>query len=497
MSPPSSPAQAPGARPDPSAPPALSLLGAAVRYGAVTALAPLDLALRAGERVAIVGPSGAGKTTLLKLLNTTLAPTEGTVAVLGEEPALLSARALRRLRARIGTVHQQLHLVPQATVFQNVVAGRLGRATLAGALAALLSRREAAAVRALLAEVGIPEKLHERLDRLSGGEQQRVAIVRTLHQAPELVLADEPLSAVDPERASELAALLARAYAGRTLVVSTHRIEPLLPHVDRVIGLRRGELAFDLPAERVRLADLSRVYRSERAEAGPGSGARARAGGAPAAGAVEPAGLLTLAASSTPAETVVPPALRRFVRLYPNVRLHLVQGGSAAVEAAVREGKAELGFVGARPLADGLEQTLVADDEIIAAAAPALDLGPLPLALEDLARAPRVEREAGSGTRAVLEDHLRGLGVTLPPAVLEAEGLAALRAAAISGVGLAFVSRRAVADDLATGLLRVVPVAGLEIPRHVFAIHRPAPSPAARAFLEVARACAGAPGSEP
>jgi len=252
-------------------------------YGAFRALQPLELEIRAGERVALVGPSGAGKTTALRLLATTLAPSEGRVEVLGEDPARLGARALRRLRARVGTIHQELHLVPQSTTFQNVVAGRLGRTTLAGALALLVSRREVTEVRELLAALGIADKLFERVDLLSGGERQRVAIARTLHQDPELVLADEPLSSVDPERASDVAALLSRAFAGRTLVVSTHHIDPLLPHVDRVVGLRAGELAFDVPSSRLRPNDLAALYRGERCDGAAGTGAavRERPGGKP------------------------------------------------------------------------------------------------------------------------------------------------------------------------------------------------------------------------
>jgi phosphonate transport system ATP-binding protein len=472
----------------PAGEPAASLRGAARRFGQAFALGPVDLEVRAGERLAVVGPSGAGKTTLLRLLNTSLAPSEGRVEVLGADPARVSASALRRLRARIGTVHQQLHLVTQASVLQNVVAGRLGRRTLLGALGALVSRREVAEVGALLEGVGIADKILERVDRLSGGEQQRVAIARTLHQAPELVLADEPFSSVDPARAAGIAALLARAFAGRTFVVSTHRIEPLLPHVDRVVGLRGGTIAFDVPTERLRLADLAHLYRAR-----AGEGGRSASRAAPARGDL-PAGLLRIAASNTPSEVLLPAAIRRFARGYPGVRLALVQAGSAAVQEAVRSGSAEIGFVGARTPDPVLEVVDVAEDEIVVVAAPALALGDEPLSAPDLARLPRVDREPGSGTAAVAAEHLANMGVVLEPgtAALEAGSLAALRAAAVSGVGIAFVSRRAVEDELATGSLRIVAVQGLSIPRSFCAVHRREPglSPAARAFLEVVRASA-------
>ena len=173
---------------------------AAMQYGSRYALHPLSLTIRPGERVAVVGPSGAGKSTLLRLLATALQPTEGSIEVLGRSVDGLSSRALRRLRARIGTVHQQLHLVAQASVMQNVISGRLGSLSLPRALAALVSRAEAERVAAVLDQVGIADRLHERVDRLSGGEQQRVAIARALYQDPEIVIADEPVASVDPAR---------------------------------------------------------------------------------------------------------------------------------------------------------------------------------------------------------------------------------------------------------------------------------------------------------
>jgi phosphonate transport system ATP-binding protein len=244
--------------------PAIVLRGVGRSYGEQVALRPLTLEIGRGERVAIVGPSGAGKSTLLSLLNTSLAPSAGELEVLGARVARLSPRPLRRLRSRIGTIYQQLLLVPQASVMHNVVAGRLGRLTLAQALLALVSRREAERVRALLDQVGIADKIFERVDRLSGGEQQRVAIARALYQDPDLIIADEPLASVDPARAAEIVALLERAFVGRALVISTHRIEPLLAHVDRVIGLKLGALAFDRPSAAVTLDDLAHLYESSR-----------------------------------------------------------------------------------------------------------------------------------------------------------------------------------------------------------------------------------------
>ncbi len=474
-----------------AAAPALALQGASKRYGDLEALAPTTLAIAPGERVAIVGPSGAGKTTLLAILNTSLAPTAGGVEVLGRGVAALSPRALCRLRSRVGTIYQQLWLVPRATVMQNVVAGRLGRLSLGRALLALASRREAERVSAVLAGLGIADKLHERVDRLSGGEQQRVAIARALYQDPEVVIADEPLASVDPTRAADIAALLARTFAGRTLVVSTHRIEPLLPHVTRVVGLREGTVAFDRPASAVTVEDLSRLYASRR--------------GAPAesprqlvpAGAEAPAGAVAIGASTTPGEFVLPRVVRAFVAAHPGVRVTLSVRDSAEIAADLLAGRADVGFVGARSPHPELHFEDFAEDEIVLVAAPSLAvLPPGGVAAAAVAQLPRVDREAGSGTRAVVEDTFRNLGFPLDPAsaVLEVGSLSGVKTAAASGLGVAFVSRAAVQDDVDAGRLRVVALDGVRIPRRFFVAWRKdrPPGLAARAFLEVARASGGA-----
>ena len=243
------------------------------RYGDFEALRDVSLTIRAGERVGLIGPSGAGKSTLLSLLNTARFPSSGSLRVLGEDPVRLSTRNLRRLRARVGTVHQSLDLVPQSSAFQNVVAGRLGQLSIFGALWALVSRREAAQVARLLARLGIADKIYERCDRLSGGEQQRVAIARVLHQSPEVLLADEPLASVDPARSVEIVQLLLRAAEGRTLVVSTHQLEPVLDQLTRVIGLRQGQVHFDKQVSELTAQDLASLYALSgegRASAAPG-----------------------------------------------------------------------------------------------------------------------------------------------------------------------------------------------------------------------------------
>lgn len=237
-----------------------------VRFGDFQALADIDLQIRAGERIALVGPSGAGKSTLISLLNGTLLPTQGQVTVLGQDLTRLHPRALRQLQHRIGAIYQQFHLVNNLRVIHNINAGRLGRWSLLKAAVSLVWPLETQAAAQALAQVGIPEKLYERTDQLSGGQQQRVALARVLVQNPEAILADEPISNLDPERGREIMDLLRdlSQSSGKTLVTSLHAFEFALSHYQRIIGLRAGRLLFDLPVEAVTAGRVEELYRIER-----------------------------------------------------------------------------------------------------------------------------------------------------------------------------------------------------------------------------------------
>lgn len=243
----------------------LRLQGVRVAYGNRMALDGVDLSVRRGERVALVGPSGAGKSTLLGLGNGTVVPTQGRVDVLGVEPRAVSPGALRKLRARIGSVHQQLHLVGPLPVVHNVNAGRLGAWGRLRALRSLLRPLQLDEARTALERVGIGPDLQMRTDRLSGGEQQRVALARLLVQDPELVLADEPVASLDPARAEDVMRLLCGLLEQptghrRTLVVSLHDFDLAVRHCDRVVALRQGRVVLDVPVEEVDEATRARIY---------------------------------------------------------------------------------------------------------------------------------------------------------------------------------------------------------------------------------------------
>ncbi|MDP9021129.1 MAG: ATP-binding cassette domain-containing protein [Actinomycetota bacterium] len=255
--------------PPPDATPAVVLDAVTHRYGDTHAVRDVDLSIAAGETVALVGPSGAGKTTVLRLIAGMLRPTAGRVSLHGQP--LQDLKPGQDLTGLVGMVQQRLDLVPQLSVKHNVQAGSLGRWSLARSLAALLLPVEQPAARAAVRRVGIDHKFHQRVSRLSGGEQQRVALARLLVQEPRIVLADEPVASLDPARADDLLALLARLAreSGNTLVASLHTPHLARRHFSRMVGLRDGRVVFDRPAEAVTAELLDDVYRlPDGAEAG-------------------------------------------------------------------------------------------------------------------------------------------------------------------------------------------------------------------------------------
>ncbi|MBD3222294.1 ATP-binding cassette domain-containing protein [bacterium] len=258
------------------APIAFTLAGVTVRFGDRVALDAVSLDVRAGERVALVGPSGSGKTTLLRLLNGSVRPVSGTVRAGDDDLASLSPAGLRALRADIGVVHQDLRLVPNLRVSQNVLAGGFGRQGLAGAMRAMWRPRRGDLERAhaLLARVGIADRLFERVDRLSGGQQQRVAVARALYQDPGVLLADEPVSAVDPARARDTVALLTDICIerGLTLVMSLHNLDLAREFFPRLVGLRDGAIRFDGAPSRLEGSAYRELYRLPHAGGGPDGG---------------------------------------------------------------------------------------------------------------------------------------------------------------------------------------------------------------------------------
>lgn len=250
--------------PEQKSQPIFDLHHASRTFGAFPALEDISFDVHPGERVALVGSSGAGKSTLIRLLNGTLFPTSGEVRVLGQDLARLKPRQLRRVQGQIGTIYQQFHLVDNLRVVHNVNAGHLADWSFARSLASLVRPMQVEAAHDALVQVGIPEKLYERTDRLSGGQQQRVAIARVLVQDPAAILADEPISSLDPQISSEIMDLLLdlSRRSGKTLLSSLHAIDFALSHYERVIGLKAGRIFFDARADLVTPGMITALYRT-------------------------------------------------------------------------------------------------------------------------------------------------------------------------------------------------------------------------------------------
>ncbi|HLF50075.1 MAG TPA: phosphonate ABC transporter ATP-binding protein [Methylomirabilota bacterium] len=228
----------------------------------------ISLTVGRGEQVAVIGPSGAGKTTLFRMLNLTLRPTSGTLTIGGADVAALSDGEMRRHRRNIGTIYQQQNLVGRLRVVHNVLAGNLGRWSPLEALSSLVRPRGLEAAHRALSQVGIAEKLYARTDELSGGQQQRVAVARVLVQNPDIVLADEPVSSVDPSLAVVIVTLLRDlAHESRkTLLMNLHSVELALAYFPRVVGIRDGRITFDLSPDKVTDELLQGLYAGYRDE---------------------------------------------------------------------------------------------------------------------------------------------------------------------------------------------------------------------------------------
>lgn len=221
----------------------------------------VSFSVRAGEQVAIIGPSGAGKTTLLHLLACALEPAAGRVLLDNTDPWSVGKNDLRDIRRNLFLAPQVPPLPPRQRVVTAVLAGKLPRMGLWTSLRSLFYPIDTGAAHAALARFDLSEKLFERVDRLSGGERQRVGLARGLVSGANMFLVDEPLSALDPARAEQAMQTLAQAAREQnaTLISTLHQVDMALKHFPRIIGMREGEVAFDLPSAEVseqRLIDL-------------------------------------------------------------------------------------------------------------------------------------------------------------------------------------------------------------------------------------------------
>ena len=234
----------------------------AARAGAAPAVQGLSLQVAAGEQVAVIGPSGAGKTTLLQVLACALPPTQGSLLLDDTAPWAVPRAELQALRGRLFLAPQVPPLPPRQRVVTAVLAGRLPAMGLWASLRSLFYPTDIPAAHDALERFDLADKLFERVDRLSGGERQRVGLARAMLAPARLWLIDEPLSALDPSRSRQAITALTDVARERgvTLVATLHQVDAALAHFPRIVGLRDGALAFDLPASEVSRERLAWLY---------------------------------------------------------------------------------------------------------------------------------------------------------------------------------------------------------------------------------------------
>ncbi len=231
----------------------------------VLGLNDVNLEIQQGEFVAVIGLSGAGKSTLIRTVNKMIDITGGKLTVNGTDVSALSRRALRKFRRKIGMVFQSFNLVTRTSVINNVLSARVADMSFVRTLLGLYSKKDKLLALESLDKVGILEKAYTRADQLSGGQQQRVALARTLAQNPEIILADEPVAALDPVMADIVMEDFKRINREMniTVVINIHHVDLALQYADRVIGIRAGQIVYDGPTGEVNDDVLKQIYGRE------------------------------------------------------------------------------------------------------------------------------------------------------------------------------------------------------------------------------------------
>ena len=214
---------------------------------------------------AIIGPSGTGKSTLVRCINRLVEPTAGEILFLGKDLVRLSGTELRHARRHIGMVFQEYNLVERLSVIENVLCGRLGYMPVWRAWLRKFPPADVDHAFHLLDAVGLGEFATQRADRLSGGQRQRIGIARALMQDPDLMLADEPTSSLDPKTSVEIMDLIAQRAGERGIpaIVNIHNVELAKRFADRIIGMSKGDIVFDGPPGALRDSHLLQIYGGE------------------------------------------------------------------------------------------------------------------------------------------------------------------------------------------------------------------------------------------
>ena len=231
----------------------------------IPVLKGIDLDFAGHGMTAIIGPSGTGKSTLVRVINRLVDPTEGAILFKGEDLAKVEGRRLREARRRIGMVFQEYNLVERLTVMENLLTGRLGYISPFKAWLRKFAQEDIDHAYALLDVVGLASFANQRADNLSGGQRQRVGIARALMQRPEILLADEPTSSLDPKTSVEIMELLKLQGEDNKIpvLVNIHDVELAKRFADRIVGMTGGQVVFDGPPGRLSDEHLKMIYGGE------------------------------------------------------------------------------------------------------------------------------------------------------------------------------------------------------------------------------------------
>lgn len=231
----------------------------------VKALDKVSLDIKQGEFVAVIGRSGAGKSTLIRAINKMHDITDGTLTVNNIDVKSLKGTALRKYRHGIGMIFQSFNLVNRTTVIKNVLVARVPDMNILRVLFGLYGKQDKLAALMSLDKVGILEKSYSRVDQLSGGQQQRVALARTLTQNPKIILADEPVAALDPVTARQVMDyfLQINREMNITIVINIHHVDLALEYAYRVVGIKDGQVIFDGSPSEVNEDIIAQIYAGE------------------------------------------------------------------------------------------------------------------------------------------------------------------------------------------------------------------------------------------
>jgi phosphonate transport system ATP-binding protein len=228
----------------------------------VQALKGVSFDVAPGEFLVVIGLSGSGKSTLLRCLNRLHQPTSGEILFEGRDTVLAEGQDVRNLRRHVAMIFQHFNLIPRKSVIDNVLMGSLGRTSTLCSLFNYYAKEDRALAQKYLELVGIGDKARYRADQLSGGQQQRVAIARALTQGPKMLLADEPVAALDPATCHTVMDYLRKVNRelGITIICNLHFLSLVREYATRVIALRGGELVYDGGPGEITDAWFEKIY---------------------------------------------------------------------------------------------------------------------------------------------------------------------------------------------------------------------------------------------